>query len=389
MQNVTRMTAFGEGVFSRLAARKQALAKAGRAVYDFSVGAPNIPPAPHVVEALRRACMEPDAFKYAISDTAELLDAAAAWYERRYGVVLNPQTEICSVLGSQEALSHLALTLLNPGDTALVPDPAYPVFADGPRLAEARLYPMPMRREQHYLIQLDEIPETVAREARYMLISYPNNPTCALAPDSFYEEAIDFARKYDILLIHDNAYSELVFGDKRGKSFLSFPGAREVGVELNSLSKTYGLAGARIGFMLGKAEVIERYKRLKSNMDYGMFLPVQKAAVAALSGPQDCVMSTRRAYQRRAEHLCAAFGKLGWEIPMPEGTMFAWAPLPEGFTDSEAFVMRMIEEAGVVLTPGAAFGPLGEGFVRFALVQEEADIDAAAEAIRKSGVLHV
>ena len=387
MEFAKRMDRFGEGVFSMLAQMKDTKKKAGEPVVDLSIGAPNIPPAPHILKALSEACLAPENYVYAISDQGELLKAVAAWYERRYGVTLDPETEICSLLGSQEGLSHIALTIVDEGDTVLVPDPCYPVFADGPSLAGAKLFYMPQRRERQYLIDLREIPQEVARRAKLMIVSYPNNPTAVLAPDSFYEELIDFARQYGIIVLHDNAYSELVFDQRSCGSFLRFPGAREVGVEFNSLSKTYGLAGARVGFCLGNREVVSRLKTLKSNMDYGMFLPIQKAAAAAISGDQSCVAATRAAYEKRRDLLCDGLSSIGWEVERPQGTMFVWARIPEGFSDSLSFGKELFEKTGVLVTPGSAFGPSGEGHVRMALVQDEEEIRAAVGRIRESGIL--
>lgn len=387
MQISKRLAQFGEGVFTQLQAIKIKRLAEGKYVCDLSVGTPNIPPAPHIRRALAEAAEDTRQYVYAISDTAELQDAAAAWYRRRYGVELDPRTEVSSLLGSQEGLSHIALAFADPGDYILVPDPCYPVFADGPVIAGAKLHYMPMRRERDFLIDFAEIPTEVARAAKMMIVSYPNNPTCALAPDSFYHELIAFAREFDILVLHDNAYSELVYDGHRCGSFLAFPGAKEVGVEFNSLSKTYGMAGARVGFCLGNAMAVQAVKTLKSNMDYGMFLPVQKAAIAAITGDQSCVAETCKAYERRRDALCESFAAVGWPIPKSPGTMFAWAPIPGGFASSQAFAMALVDRAGVLVTPGSAFGPSGEGFVRIALVQDEADLRAAAEAIRKSGIL--
>ena len=269
----------------------------------------------------------------------------------------------------------------------LVPDPCYPVFADGPSLAGAELYYMPQREENHYIIDLKEIPEEVAQKAKFMIVSYPNNPTAVLAPDCFYEELIAFAKKYDIIVLHDNAYSELVFDGRTCGSFLCFPGAREVGVEFNSLSKTYGLAGARVGFCVGNKEVVSHLKTLKSNMDYGMFLPIQKAAIAAITGDQSCVASTRAAYEGRRDCLCDGLASIGWKMEKPEGTMFVWAPIPAGFSDSMEFVKTLFEKTGVLVTPGSAFGPSGEGHVRMALVQDEDAIALAVQRIDGSGIL--
>ncbi len=387
MKFARRMDRFGEGIFSKLLEMKQNKMELGEPVIDLSIGAPNIPPAAHIRRALCQAAADEKNYIYAIQDQTELLEAVAQWYERRYGVRLDPETEICSLLGSQEGLAHIALSIVDEGDTVLVPDPCYPVFGDGPMLAGAELYYMPQKKENGYIIQLSEIPQEVARRARFMVVSYPNNPTTAMAPDRFYEELVAFAKKYDIIVLHDNAYSELVFDGKTCGSFLRFPGAREVGVEFNSLSKTYGLAGARIGFCVGNREVVSHLKTLKSNMDYGMFLPIQKAAVAAITGDQACVETTRKAYERRRDAMCDGFTSIGWKMDKPEATMFVWAKIPEHYASSEDFVMELLDKAGVIVTPGSAFGPSGEGYVRLALVQDEDVLNQAVEAVRRSGVL--
>ena len=386
MKFANRMNQFGEGVFSRLAVmRKNRLAQ-GKEVYDLSIGAPNIPPTKRIMEVMAEAVMKPANYVYAISDTQQLLEAVVQWYKRRYDVELNPETEICSLLGSQDGLSHIALSILDPGDVMLVPDPCYPIFADGPRIAGAELYYMPLQKENDYVIQLQNIPEEIARKAKFMLVSYPNNPTAAMAPESFYHEVVAFAKKYDIIVLHDNAYSELVFDGQSCGSFLSIPGAREVGVEFNSLSKTYGLAGARIGFCVGNKEVVGMLKTLKSNMDYGMFLPIQAAAIEALTGDQAVVAETRAAYEHRRDVLCDGLIEAGWHMEKPAGTMFVWAPIPSSYQDSEAFVTDLLDKTGVLVTPGSAFGPSGEGYVRMALVQSEDTMKKIVEAVAVSGI---
>ena len=386
MKFANRMNQFGEGVFSRLAVmRKNRLAQ-GKEVYDLSIGAPNIPPTKRIMEVMAEAVMKPANYVYAINDTQQLLEAVAQWYKRRYDVELNPETEICSLLGSQDGLSHIALSILDPGDVMLVPDPCYPIFADGPRIAGAELYYMPLQKENDYVIQLQDIPEEIARKAKFMLVSYPNNPTAAMAPESFYHEVVAFAKKYDIIVLHDNAYSELVFDGQSCGSFLSIPGAMEVGVEFNSLSKTYGLAGARIGFCGGNKEVVGMLKTLKSNMDYGMFLPIQAAAVEALTGNQAVVAETRAAYEHRRDVLCDGLIEAGWHMEKPAGTMFVWAPIPDSYQDSESFVADLLDKTGVLVTPGSAFGPSGEGYVRMALVQSEDTMKKIVEAVAVSGI---
>ena len=386
MKFANRMNQFGEGVFSRLAVmRKNRLAQ-GKEVYDLSIGAPNIPPTKRIMEVMAEAVMKPANYVYAINDTQQLLEAVAQWYKRRSDVELNPETEICSLLGSQDGLSHIALSILDPGDVMLVPDPCYPIFADGPRIAGAELYYMPLQKENDYVIQLQDIPEEIARKAKFMLVSYPNNPTAAMAPESFYHELVAFAKKYDIIVLHDNAYSELVFDGQSCGSFLSIPGAMEVGVEFNSLSKTYGLAGARIGFCVGNKAVVGMLKTLKSNMDYGMFLPIQAAAVEALTGNQAVVAETRAAYEHRRDVLCDGLIEAGWHMEKPAGTMFVWAPIPDSYQDSESFVADLLDKTGVLVTPGSAFGPSGEGYVRMALVQSEDTMKKIVEAVAVSGI---
>lgn len=381
-----RMELFGESVFTVMKNRRTAVEARGMEVIDLSIGAPNIPPAPHITKVLSEEALKSENYLYAIVDQPELLDAVIYWYKKRYGVELQ-RDQITSVLGSQEGLSHIGLSVLDPGDVVLLPEPCYPVFRDGAALAGGDIHYMPLLEENDYIIDLDAIPEEVAKKARLMVVSYPNNPTCALAPESFYDDLIAFAKKYDIIVIHDNAYSELVYDGNTCGSFLSHAGAMDVGVEFNSLSKTYGLAGARVGFCIGNRDVVGNLRTLKSNLDFGIFLPVQKAAVAAITGDQSCVRDVRDAYAARRDYLVEELGKLGWHIEKPAGTMFVWARLPEGWNSSEEFCIALLEQAGVSITPGSAFGALGEGYVRFALVRTEEEMGRAFARIRESGVL--
>ena len=364
-----RMNNFGEGVFARLAAMKREKILSGAEVIDLSIGAPNIPPPAHVMKVLSEEALKPENYVYAISDTRELLSEVAAWYRRRYDVELDSESEICSLWGSQEGLSHIALTLIDDGDLTLVPDPCYPIFADGAKLAGSEIFYMPQLKEHDYIIQLEKIPADVAARAKFMVVSYPNNPTTAVAPADFYERLIHFAKKNNIVVLHDNAYSELIFDGSKGFSFLSFKGAKDVGVEFNSLSKTYGIAGARVGFCLGNKDIVRHVKLLKSNIDYGLFLPIQKAAIAALQSPQEVIDRTRAAYIERIDALIDGLSAAGWQIDKPKATMFVWAPVPKNFGTSEDFVKTLLEKANVMVTPGSAFGKSGEGFIRMALVQ--------------------
>ena len=387
MEFSKRMDQFKPGIFASLLAQKNQRLADGKLVIDLSVGSPNVPPAPHIMKTISEACLVGENYKYALSDTKELLEAAALWYKRRYGITLDPQTEICSLLGSQEGLGHIALTAINEGDVVLVPDPCYPVFADGQKLAGANLHYMPQRPENGYIIDLDEIPKDIARKAKFMIVAYPNNPTAVLAPDSFYEKLIAFAKENEIIVLHDNAYSELTFDGRSCGSFLRFEGAKEVGVEFNSLSKTYGLAGARVGFCLGNREVVAKMKLLKSNIDFGMFFPIQQGAIAAITGDQSCVNETRMAYELRRNVLCDGLTEIGWNVERCPATMFVWAKTPSKFTDSTQFALQLAEKTGLLVTPGAAFGPSGEGHVRMAMVQEPELLKLGIANLKASALL--
>lgn len=379
-----RMNSLAEGVFSRLDEEKQEMLNRGKAVYDFTIGSPNIAPSKEVMDALITAAQQPESYMYSLHDTKELKETIQAWYSKRYQVELDTKTEILSLQGSQEGLAHVALALCDEGDIVLIPAPSYPIFANGPKIAGAKLYEMPMLKENDYLIQFDAIPEEIAEKAKMMIISYPNNPTGATAPDSFYEELIQFAKAHDIIVIHDTAYSNLVFDGEEGKSFLTYEGAKDIGIEFNSFSKTYGMAGARIGICVGNAEIVGILRKLKSNIDYGMFLPIQKAAIAALTQDQSIVKETRETYQKRRDRIVAGAEAAGWHIASCKSTMFLWAQIPEGFGSSEEFALNLLKCSGMLVTPGSSFGAYGEGFVRIALVQSDEVIEQALQALKES-----
>ena len=379
-----RMDLLAEGVFSRRDEEKQNMLASGKAVYDFTIGSPNIAPSKEVMDALITAAQQPESYMYSLHDTKELKETIQAWYRKRYQVELDTETEILSLQGSQEGLAHVALALCDEGDIVLIPAPSYPIFANGPKIAGAELYEMPMLKEYDYLIQFDAIPEEIAEKAKMMIISYPNNPTGATAPDSFYEELIQFAKAHDIIVIHDTAYSNLVFDGEEGKSFLYYAGAKDIGIEFNSFSKTYGMAGARIGICVGNAEIVGILRKLKSNIDYGMFLPIQKAAIAALTQDQSIVKETRETYQRRRNRIVAGAAAAGWHIASCKSTMFLWAQIPEGYGSSEEFALNLLKCSGMLVTPGSSFGAYGEGFVRIALVQSDEVIEQALQALKES-----
>ena len=386
MQASQRLDRFGAEVFASLNNKLLALKAQGKTIYNMSVGTPDFKPYDHVVEALTQAAQDPEMWKYALRDLPELKQAVCDYYERRFGVSGITPSMVQSCNGTQEGVGHLGLALLDPGDTILVPDPCYPVFEAGAKIADAKLEYYPLVAEHNYLPYVAGIDPEVADRAKYMIVSLPANPVGSVGTPEVYEEIIAFAREHDLLIVHDNAYSDIVFDGEPGGSFLQYLGALEVGVEFFSLSKSFNVTGARIGFLVGREDVVSAFAKLRSQIDFGMFLPIQKAAIACLNGPRDEVEAQRLKYQERRDALCDGLEGLGWERPNAHGSMFVWAKLPGGRTDSMAFCEELMEKAGVVVTPGASFGPSGEGHVRMALVLPPDQIALAVEAIREAGL---
>ena len=376
---------FKTGIFATLNEKKEELIKEGRKVYNLSVGTPDFKPAPHVMKAMQDACKDPENYKYALADLPELLKAVQYRYEKRFGVRVETD-EIMSVYGSQECMAHIGMVFCNPGDTILVPNPGYPMFEMSGIMAKANLEYYTIKEENGYLPDLVHIPEETLKRAKYMIVSYPLNPVCVCAPDEFYPKLIDFAKKNEIVILHDNAYSDIIYTRKQGRSFLSFEGAKEVGVEFYSLSKSYNLTGARISFVVGNREIIEKFRTLRSQIDYGIFLPIQYAAIAALTGPDDFIEEQRQQYEARNRALCGGLRKIGWNVPDSQGTMFVWAKIPEGYESSADFCIRLMERTGVIVTPGSAFGSEGEGYVRMALVVDEQMIAEIIRVLDESGI---
>lgn len=381
-----RAEAIEEGIFAALAHKKNELAERGMEVYNFSIGTPDFQPPKHVMDAMVEACKDPENYKYAITDRPELIKVMQDFYQSRFGVRLEAD-EIMTLYGSQEGMAHVAVALCDPGDIMLAPNPGYPVFSLGPQLAGAKIETYPLYAEHNFLPRFEDIPEETARAAKFMIVSYPSNPVCSVADDAFYEELIAFAKKYNIIILHDNAYSDIIYDGREGKSFLSYPGAKEVGIEFYSLSKSYNMTGMRMSFAIGNREIIREFSKVRSQIDYGIFLPIQMAAVAALTGPQDAVKEQCAEYERRNKALCGGLREIGWNVPDSQGTMFVWAPLPEGYTDSAAFTMELMEKTGMIVTPGSAFGDLGEGYVRMALVHPVPVIEKAIAKVQESGIL--
>ena len=386
MEFSRRLDLFGPEIFAALNDKKVTLEAEGRHLYNLSVGTPDFAPADYLKQALIDAAQDNENWKYSLRDLPEMLEAVCGYYKRRFNVDTITPDEVMSFSGSQDGIGHLGLALCNDGDLVLLPDPCYPVFMTGSKLGGAEPWYYKLTKENHFLPDVTSIPEDVARRAKLMLVSLPANPVGSIGTPELYAEIVNFCRKYDILLVHDNAYSDIIFDGAHGGSIFNTPGAGECAVEFFSLSKSFNVTGARISFLVGRRDVIAACKRLRTQIDFGMFLPIQKAAIAALEGPLDSVKEQCRQYQARRDALCDGLASIGWEKPNGKGTMFVWAKLPGKRTDSMAFCMELMEKAGVIVTPGASFGPHGEGYVRFALVLPPEKIKEAVESIRTSGI---
>lgn len=386
-----RFLKFGQdtesNIFNQLDDKKRELQARGVDVINLSIGTPDFAPDAHVMQAVSAAAEEPENYKYSMNDTPELVRAVQGWYARRYDVKLDPE-QIMSVSGSQEGIAHVAFPFVGPGDLVLAPDPGYPIFTFGPMMTGAEIGLYPLYAEKGWILDFDDIPDEVADRAKLMVVSYPNNPTTAVADRDFYVRLVAFAKQHNILVLHDNAYSDLVLDGSEGISFLSVPGAMDVGIEFNSLSKTYNLTGMRVSFAVGNRDMVRRFHDFRSQIDYGMFYPAQAGAVAALTGPQDIVARNRAGYQARRDALCGGLRRIGWDVPDSRGSMFVWAKIPQGYASSAAFVLELMDKTGVICVPGLSFGAQGEGYVRFALVVPPARMEEAVRRIADSGILH-
>ncbi len=357
---------------SRKIAEKRAQ---GIRVISFAIGDPDIPTPPHIIEALREAALDPANHRYPETEgLPELRRAIAAWYRRRFGVELDPEEEVLPLIGSKEGIGHVALCLIDPGDMALVPDPAYPVYAMGTVIAGGQPYYLPLREENDFLPDLTQVPEEVARRAKVLWINYPNNPTGAVADLAFFREVVAFARRYDLAVCHDAPYTEVAFEGYRPPSFLEVPGAKEVGIEFHSFSKSYNMTGWRIGMAVGNARLIRALRDVKSNLDSGIPQAIQRMAIAALEGPQGCIEEHNRIYQARRDRLVETLRRLGLRVRPSLASLYLWARVPEGET-SVSFAERLLEEAAVVVTPGVGYGPSGEGYVRLSLTLPDDDLE--------------
>ena len=368
-------------LFAEIDRLKADLVAKGVDVINLGVGDPDLATPAHIIEKLAQTAKDPANHQYpSYSGMNDFRVSVAKWYGRRFGVDLDPMTETLTLIGSKEGLAHLPLAVINPGDLALVPSPAYPVYEIATMFAGGESYIMPLLKKNEFLPDLEAIPVETARRARLMFLNYPNNPTGATADKAFYERVVRFAREYDILVCHDAAYSEMTFGGYRPMSFLEVPGAKEVGVEFHSLSKTYNMTGWRLGFAVGNKDVIGALGQIKSNIDSGAFNAVQWAGIAALEGDQAPVAAMREIYQERRDILIAGLQKTGLNPDIPKATFYIWCPTPAGFT-SKDFTSLLLREAGIVTTPGSGFGEPGEGYVRMALTVSGDRIREAVDRI--------
>jgi LL-diaminopimelate aminotransferase len=384
MRFAQRLDAVPPYLFAELERKIAEKRAAGVDVISLGIGDPDLPTPEPVIEALAAGARDASTHRYPTNHgTDELRAAAADFYLFRFGVELDPRTEVVPALGGKEAVGHVALALLDPGDVCLSPDPGYPPYTSGPVFAGADVHYLPLRPEHGFLPDLETIPEDVLRRANLLFLDYPNNPTGAVVQDGYFERAVELARANELVVVHDNAYSELCYDGYRAPSFLETPGAKDVGIEIFSLSKGWNMTGWRAGLVSGNADVVERYRQLKTNLDSGMFEAVQRATAAALTDARDFPREMSAVYQRRRDLLAEALAAIGLDVAPPKATPYFWVPVPEGHT-SASFTELVLEEAGVVVSPGPSFGPSGEGFVRLSMTVPDERLEEAARRIESS-----
>jgi LL-diaminopimelate aminotransferase len=385
MQPADRLSALPPYVFARLDELKARAREQGLDLIDLGMGNPDGPTPAPVVEAANRSSADAANHGYPpVEGTASFRTAITDWYALRYGVQLDPSSEALPLLGSKEGITHLAMAYINPGDLVLVPTPAYPAHFRGPAIAGGEIYDLPLSAANNWLIDFDAIPEAVAQRAKALFFNYPNNPTAATAPREFFEKAVEFAHRYQILLVHDLCYAELAFDGYQPTSLLEIPGGKEVGVEFHTLSKTYNMAGWRVGFVVGNAQIIQGLRTLKTNLDYGIFAALQQAAEAALALPDYYLDEVQTRYSTRRDFLINEFASLGWTVDKPRATMYLWVPCPPDTTSTD-FALSVLQETGVVVTPGNAFGRGGEGYIRVSLIADCDRLGEAMNRIRQAG----
>jgi len=370
-------------LFAEISKKIAAKRAAGVDIVSFGIGDPDIPTPSHIMKAMYEASADPVNHRYPESEgLPEFRKAVAGWYKRRFNVALDPDKEVQPLIGSKEGIAHVALCIIDPGDVALVPDPGYPVYSVGSMFAGGEVHYLPLKEEDGFLPDFSAVPEDVARRARVLWLNYPNNPTGAVAGLGFFEEAVAFAKKHDIAICHDGPYSEVAYDGYKPVSFLQAEGARDVGIEFHSLSKSYNMTGWRIGMAVGNPTLIDALMRVKSNIDSGIPQAIQRMAIAALEGPQDCIEEHNAVYQKRRDRVVEALHAIDMRVQAPKASLYIWAHVPDGFTSVE-FAARMIDDIGVVMTQGTGYGKFGEGFVRLSLTIPDAQLDEGIRRIRE------
>ena len=370
-------------LFVEIDKAKREARKQGRDLIDLGIGDPDLPTPGNIIEKLYQASKDPRNHKYALDQGMPVLrQAIADWYKRRFNVDLNPETQILPLIGSKEGIAHMPLAFVNRGEYVLSPNPSYPPYRGSAILSDGKVQDMPLLEKNNFLPDFKKIPLPARKKAKLMFLNYPNNPTGAIADAEFYRKAIDFASKYNIIIAHDAAYSEMSYDGYKPMSFLEVEGAKDTGVEFHSLSKTYNMTGWRIGWVCGNAQVVSGIAKVKSNIDSGIFSAIQIAGLEALSGPQEHIQKMRAIYQERRDVLCAGLKSIGWNFLKPEAAFYVWVSVPKGY-DSRGFAALLLEKCDIVVTPGVGFGKCGEGYIRFALTVSKERVQEAMERIQK------
>lgn len=384
MQVAKRLEQIGAYLFADLDRKQAELAAKGVDVISLSVGDPDLPTPAHIIDAVMEGASDARTHRYPpYGGTKEFRQAAAGWFARRFGVTLNPETEVLALIGSKEGLAHLPWAILNPGDVALIPDPGYPVYRSSTILADGVPHAFPLLRERGFLPDLNAIPEDALRRAKLLFLNYPNNPTAATAPIEFFAEAVAFAKRRDLLVVHDNAYSEIGFDGYRAPSILEVDGAKDVAIEFHSLSKTFCMTGWRVGFAAGNAEAVKALATIKTNIDSGVFRAIQQAGIAGLTGPTAPLEERLRVFQGRRDRVLSTLRRLGWDVPPVKATLYVWVPVPDGSSSAE-FSAAVLERTGVLITPGTGYGRHGEGYVRLSLTVPDDRLDEALRRLEKA-----
>ncbi len=380
------VSSFDEGIFKNLNDKKIELENQGKIIYDLYVGTPDFKPNDNIMNTLSKACLDSEDYKYSLRVLPELKTEFINYYKNRFNVELfSDEITICN--GTQEGMCHVGMCLCDPGDYCLLPNPGYPAFTSSAQFANANIYYYPLLEEEDFMPRLDLIDEEILYKTKYVIISYPSNPTGGVITKERYLEIIALAKKYDFIIINDNAYSDIVYDGFKSFSFLELDGAKEVGVEFYSLSKSFNTTGARISFFIGNKEIVKAFEKLRSQYDFGMFLPIQRGAIEALKTNRDIILEQQKIYEERRNILCEGLTNIGWSVKKSKGTMFVFAKIPDKYNNSMEFTLELLAKANVLVTPGIAFGTLGDKYVRFALVKEKDELLKIIEIIKKSNVL--